>query len=126
MLHYPFCLAMSHSYSGALDAGEALRGSNLQDILRLLTLWFTHGAAPDVEKALEEGFTHVSIDTWLVVIPQARTAAGGLLTCLVSRKHYLPVLQGNQSTGCRHWPACGKMQLCFHILSWLALSTNLS
>lgn len=60
-------------------AGEALRGSNLQDILRLLTLWFTHGAAPDVEKALEEGFTHVSIDTWLVVIPQARTAAAGLL-----------------------------------------------
>ncbi|BDA44527.1 Serine/threonine-protein kinase TOR [Coccomyxa sp. Obi] len=52
------------------SGSEALRGSNLQDILRLLTLWFTHGAAPDVEKALEEGFTHVSIDTWLVVIPQ--------------------------------------------------------
>ena len=51
--------------------GEASRGSNLQDILRLLTLWFSHGAAPDVEKALEEGFQHVSIDTWLVVIPQA-------------------------------------------------------
>ena len=44
--------------------------SNLQDILRLLTLWFSHGAAPDVEAALQEGFSHVSIDTWLVVIPQ--------------------------------------------------------
>lgn len=51
-------------------AGEAAKGSNLQDILRLLTLWFTHGSAPDVERALEEGFGHVSIDTWLVVIPQ--------------------------------------------------------
>ncbi len=59
-------------------AGEGSRGSNLQDILRLLTLWFTHGAAPDVEKALEEGFGHVSIDTWLVVIPQVRAAAAML------------------------------------------------
>jgi FKBP12-rapamycin complex-associated protein len=35
-----------------------------------LTLWFNHGAAAEVERALEEGFQHVSIDTWLVVIPQ--------------------------------------------------------
>lgn len=56
-----------------MGAGEASRGSNLQDILRLLTLWFTHGSAPDVERALEEGFGHISIDTWLVVIPQVTT-----------------------------------------------------
>ena len=56
-------------------AGEAAKGSNLQDILRLLTLWFTHGSAPDVERALEEGFGHVSIDTWLVVIPQVSQRA---------------------------------------------------
>jgi hypothetical protein len=41
-----------------------------QDILRLLTLWFNHGRYPEVEKALQEGFAVVSIDTWLVVIPQ--------------------------------------------------------
>ena len=52
--------------------GEAMRGANLQDILRLLTLWFNHGNAPEVEEALKEGFNHVSIDTWLVVIPQVR------------------------------------------------------
>ena len=45
-------------------------GSNLQDILRLLTLWFAHGDAEDVEAALREGFSRVSIDTWLAVIPQ--------------------------------------------------------
>ena len=44
----------------------------MQDILRLLTLWFNHGSAPDVEAALQEGFGRVSIDTWLVVIPQVR------------------------------------------------------
>jgi hypothetical protein len=38
--------------------------------LRILTLWFNHGSLPDVEAALQEGFQSVSIDTWLVVIPQ--------------------------------------------------------
>lgn len=50
-----------------------MRGSNLQDILRLLTLWFNHGRSPDVEAALQEGFSVVSIDTWLMVIPQVRS-----------------------------------------------------
>ena len=53
-------------------AGTAGSGDNLQDILRILTLWFNHGAAADVEAALQDGFSRVSIDTWLVVIPQAR------------------------------------------------------
>jgi len=59
---------LMHGRAGA--AGDGARGASLQDILRLLTLWFSHGAAPDVAAALEEGFGHVSIDTWLVVIPQ--------------------------------------------------------
>lgn len=42
----------------------------LQDILRLLTLWFTHGSSQDVERALEEGFASISISTWLIVVPQ--------------------------------------------------------
>jgi FKBP12-rapamycin complex-associated protein len=61
-------------YLSLCCTGEATRGSNLQDILRLLTLWFQHGFIPDVEKALEEGFSQVSIDTWLVVIPQVFSA----------------------------------------------------
>ena len=58
-------IALSQSINGR-------RGSsgNLQDILRLLTLWFNHGDQADVEAALIEGFGHVSIDTWLLVIPQ--------------------------------------------------------
>ncbi|KAH6692211.1 phosphatidylinositol 3-kinase tor2 [Plectosphaerella plurivora] len=45
-------------------------GSSLQDTLRLLTLWFTHGSSADVNAAVTEGFTNVSVDTWLEVIPQ--------------------------------------------------------
>ena len=64
-------LGLSSSTScHAMPPGEARQGAKLQDILRLLTLWFSHGNAPDVEAALQEGFRHVSIDTWLVVIPQ--------------------------------------------------------
>jgi hypothetical protein len=62
--------------------------ANLQDILRLLTLWFSHGASPDVEAALQEGFGHVSIDTWLVVIPQVRTLCLPLPRALL--RHALP------------------------------------
>ncbi|KAM0327427.1 hypothetical protein ACHAQA_005713 [Verticillium albo-atrum] len=45
-------------------------GSSLQDTLRLLTLWFAHGSSADVNAAVTEGFTNVSVDTWLEVIPQ--------------------------------------------------------
>ena len=41
-----------------------------QDILRLLTLWFNHGATAEVQMALERGFALVNINTWLVVLPQ--------------------------------------------------------
>ncbi|KYQ91695.1 protein kinase [Tieghemostelium lacteum] len=43
---------------------------SLQDTLRLLTLWFKHGAQKEVEAALMQGFNTISIDTWLQVIPQ--------------------------------------------------------
>ncbi|KNB18542.1 FKBP12-rapamycin complex-associated protein [Fusarium oxysporum f. sp. lycopersici 4287] len=46
------------------------QGSSLQDTLRLLTLWFTHGGSADVNTAVTEGFANVSVDTWLEVIPQ--------------------------------------------------------
>jgi len=54
----------------ALGGPTSGKSGSLQDILRLLTLWFNHGANPEVEAALIEGFGHVNIDTWLAVIPQ--------------------------------------------------------
>ncbi|KAJ1627029.1 armadillo-type protein [Pavlovales sp. CCMP2436] len=43
---------------------------SLQDLLRLLTLWFRHGGHPSVIHALEAGFSSVPVGTWLAVIPQ--------------------------------------------------------
>ncbi|XP_006461841.1 hypothetical protein AGABI2DRAFT_151460 [Agaricus bisporus var. bisporus H97] len=42
----------------------------LQDILRLLTLWFKFGAHDDVSDAMANGFSTVEVDTWLEVVPQ--------------------------------------------------------
>ena len=44
--------------------------SSLQDTLRLLTLWFAHGNHVEVNTAVTEGVSTVSVDTWLEVIPQ--------------------------------------------------------
>ncbi|EME41618.1 hypothetical protein DOTSEDRAFT_73886 [Dothistroma septosporum NZE10] len=44
--------------------------SSLQDTLRLLTLWFAHGAHQEVTHAVVQGISTVSVDTWLEVIPQ--------------------------------------------------------
>ena len=44
--------------------------STLQDTLRLLALWFAHGASAEVQSALTKGFPLVSMDTWLEVTPQ--------------------------------------------------------
>eukprot|EP00198_Chlamydomonas_reinhardtii_P008241 XP_001697578.1 target of rapamycin, growth-regulatory PI3K-like protein kinase [Chlamydomonas reinhardtii] len=65
-----FNVAVSAHYSVALGQAAGDRTGNLQDILRLLTLWFNFGAYAEVRAALTEGFQLVSIDTWLLVIPQ--------------------------------------------------------
>ncbi|ORZ10331.1 phosphatidylinositol kinase Tor2 [Lobosporangium transversale] len=46
------------------------QGNSLQDTLRLLTLWFKFGHRAEISAALSDGFSTVSIDTWLQVIPQ--------------------------------------------------------
>lgn len=43
---------------------------NLQDLLRLLTLWFKYGAKKEAEGAMREGFELIQVDKWLTVIPQ--------------------------------------------------------
>ena len=52
----------------------ALRNQDaLQDILRLLTLWFKFGQHDEVSHAMGGGFSTVEVDTWLQVIPQVNS-----------------------------------------------------
>ncbi|KAL2621813.1 hypothetical protein R1flu_002018 [Riccia fluitans] len=59
-------------YFCSIENASVTKGGDdsLQDILRLLTLWFNHGACKQVQDALQDGFTRVNIDTWLAVLPQ--------------------------------------------------------
>lgn len=42
----------------------------LQDTLRLLTLWFKYGGAPEAQAAMAEGIAMIRVEVWLEVTPQ--------------------------------------------------------
>ncbi|KAI3669407.1 hypothetical protein L6452_40642 [Arctium lappa] len=67
-----FVVAAVTGYFHSIACAAHAKGvdDSLQDILRLLTLWFNHGATAEVQMALQKGFSHVNINTWLVVLPQ--------------------------------------------------------
>lgn len=56
--------------SGFFRSIALSKENSLQDTLRLLTLWFKYGYQPEVNNAIREGFSTISIDVWLQVIPQ--------------------------------------------------------
>ncbi|KAL3843837.1 hypothetical protein ACJIZ3_001240 [Penstemon smallii] len=67
-----FVVAAVTGYFHSIACAAHTKGvdDSLQDILRLLTLWFNHGATSGVQNALQKGFSLVNINTWLVVLPQ--------------------------------------------------------
>ncbi|XP_058080505.1 serine/threonine-protein kinase TOR isoform X2 [Magnolia sinica] len=67
---YVVAAVTGYFHSIACAATSKGADDSLQDILRLLTLWFNHGATSEVQMALQRGFSHVKIETWLVVLPQ--------------------------------------------------------
>ncbi|KAL7994292.1 putative serine/threonine-protein kinase ATM [Plasmopara halstedii] len=67
----PFIAPAIEGFFRSIALGRSRWAANVQqDILRVLTLWFAHGHRMDVHAALEKGFRSVSIETWLIVIPQ--------------------------------------------------------
>ncbi|XP_042392379.1 serine/threonine-protein kinase TOR-like [Zingiber officinale] len=67
-----YVVAAVTGYFYSIACASTAKGvdDSLQDILRLLTLWFNHGATSDVQMALQKGFLHVKIEMWLAVLPQ--------------------------------------------------------
>lgn len=56
--------------SGFIRAISLSPSENLQDTLRLLSLWFSYGYHKDIDAAIRDGFKTLNIDTWLSVLPQ--------------------------------------------------------
>lgn len=74
---FPNKLSKTDAVSPSFNLGffrviSLLGGGQLQDTLRLLTLWFKYGSNPQVNRAINAGIPTVEVDTWLVVIPQVR------------------------------------------------------
>ncbi|CAL9049779.1 unnamed protein product [Musa banksii] len=67
-----YVVAAVTGYFYSIACASTAKGvdDSLQDILRLLTLWFNHGATSEVQMALQKGFLHVKIEMWLAVLPQ--------------------------------------------------------
>lgn len=69
----PNAVVMDHvvpAVTGFFKSIALSSSSSLQDTLRLLTLWFAHGNHQEVDQAVDQGVSEVSVDTWLEVIPQ--------------------------------------------------------
>ncbi|TYZ66502.1 hypothetical protein PybrP1_008839 [[Pythium] brassicae (nom. inval.)] len=67
----PYIAPAIHGFFRSIALGRSRWAANVQqDVLRVLTLWFAHGSRADVLTALDQGFKSVSIETWLIVIPQ--------------------------------------------------------
>jgi len=71
-------------------------GANLQDTLRLLTLWFNYGADKQVELALIDGFNTLAIDTWLQVIPQLIARINSPISAVRRLLHQLLIRVGKE------------------------------
>ncbi|XP_049851152.1 serine/threonine-protein kinase tor-like [Schistocerca gregaria] len=63
------CYLLS-AITGLIKAIVLSSKNNLQDILQLLMLWFKYGTKKDVELAMLDGFNVISVEKWLLVIPQ--------------------------------------------------------
>ncbi|THU84709.1 hypothetical protein K435DRAFT_806474 [Dendrothele bispora CBS 962.96] len=82
--HAPHPIVFNHAVQAieGLFQSISLRNQDaLQDMLRLLTLWFKFGSNENVSNAMAQGFAKVGLDTWLHVIPQiiARVQTPNLL-----------------------------------------------
>lgn len=69
----PLQLLVSHvvpSVQGFIRSISLSKDNSLQDTLRLLTLWFKYGYEANINAAILDAFSQLSIDTWLQVIPQ--------------------------------------------------------
>ena len=67
----PFVVEAIKGFTRSIQLGENQPTAYvLQDILRLLTLWFGHGANRRVYEQLEKELENVSAENWLRVVPQ--------------------------------------------------------
>ena len=64
------CLAAITGFVHAISLGGNDITKTLQNLLRLIKLWFSHGEQPEQERLIRESFDKIDVTSWLAVIPQ--------------------------------------------------------
>eukprot|EP01022_Parablepharisma_sp_SALTPOND_P010231 TRINITY_DN1420_c0_g2_i1.p1 TRINITY_DN1420_c0_g2~~TRINITY_DN1420_c0_g2_i1.p1 ORF type:complete len:2697 (-),score=257.94 TRINITY_DN1420_c0_g2_i1:82-8172(-) len=64
------CIAAINGFVHAISLGGNDITKALQNLLRLIKLWFSYGDQPDQEKLIRESFEKIDVTAWLAVIPQ--------------------------------------------------------
>ena len=63
-------LSAINGFVRAISLGGRDITKTLQNLLRLLKLWFQQGDQPDIEQIMRASFEIIDINTWLAIIPQ--------------------------------------------------------
>jgi FKBP12-rapamycin complex-associated protein len=59
-----------HGFTNSVCIGGKNISKTLQDLLRLIDVWFIMGDNEEVDKLLNKTFNQIDLDSWLLVIPQ--------------------------------------------------------
>lgn len=74
------------SFPGFFNSVALSPQSTVQDTLRLISLWFSHGAHPELAATVSAGLSTVSIDTWLQVCVFGKARRLGMENNSISRR----------------------------------------
>eukprot|EP01012_Entosiphon_sulcatum_P054443 TRINITY_DN7521_c0_g1_i1.p1 TRINITY_DN7521_c0_g1~~TRINITY_DN7521_c0_g1_i1.p1 ORF type:complete len:2724 (+),score=384.89 TRINITY_DN7521_c0_g1_i1:801-8174(+) len=66
----PYLVTAIRGFVQSISLSSRQLDVSIQDILRLLTIWFNYGEIPQVAQEVQLGLPRISIDAWLLVIPQ--------------------------------------------------------
>jgi len=64
------CIAAINGFVHAISLGGNDITKTLQNLLRLIKLWFSYGDQPEQEKLIRDSFEKIDVTAWLAVIPQ--------------------------------------------------------
>ena len=64
------CLAAINGFVHAISLGGKDITKTLQNLLRLIKLWFSYGDQPEEERLIRESFEKIDVTSWLAIIPQ--------------------------------------------------------
>lgn len=64
------CVAAVNALINSVQLSSDGKNSVMQDMLRILTIWFSHGGVPIVNEAVQSGMLVIPDHVWLRVIPQ--------------------------------------------------------